>query len=115
MKCSALTLYRNPCKNKDVGENGLCKKHTIMELNAKQKKEGKCVYIRRNNQRCLKNAYKDGQDKDYCAEHSLYALSMSMYSVKNGGCKCCVQLYINTQQQELGGSHLEISDDKLLL
>ena len=56
MKCSALTLYRNPCKNKDIGENGICKKHTIIEANAKPKKEGKCVYIRRNNERCLKNA-----------------------------------------------------------
>ena len=25
MKCLALTLYRNPCKNKDVGDNGYVK------------------------------------------------------------------------------------------
>ena len=94
MKCSALTLYRNPCKNKDVGDNGLCKKHAIIESNAKQKREGKCVYIRRNNERCCKNAYIDGEDKDYCAEHSLYVLS----SKKTGGCKCCIELYMNIQQ-----------------
>ena len=34
MKCSALTLYRNPCKNKDIGNNGLCSKHFIAESNA---------------------------------------------------------------------------------
>jgi hypothetical protein len=72
MKCSALNLYRNPCKNKDVGDNGLCKKHTIIELNAQPKREGKCVYIRRNNKRCLKNAYSDGEDKDYCARNIHY-------------------------------------------
>ncbi len=41
MKCSALTLYRNPCKIKDVGENDLYIKHTIIELNVKLKKEEK--------------------------------------------------------------------------
>ena len=109
MKCSALTLYRYPCKNIDVGENGLCKKHTIIELNAKPKKEGKCVYIRRNNERCFKKAYIDGEDKDYCAEHSLYVLSTR----KIGGCKCCILLYMNTQQEQLGGDMVEISDDEL--
>jgi hypothetical protein len=108
MKCSALTLYRNPCKNKDVGENGLCKKHAIIESNAKQKREGKCVYIRRNNERCLKNAYVDGEDKDYCAEHSLYVLSSKMT-----GCKCCILLYMNVQQKQLGGDCVEIYDDNL--
>jgi len=107
MKCSALTLYRNPCKNKDVGDNGLCKKHAIIESSAKQKREGKCVYIRRNNERCYKNAYIDGEDKDYCAEHSLYVLS----SKKTGGCKCCIELYINIQQEKLGGSLVEIYHD----
>lgn len=107
MKCSALTLYRNPCKNKDVGDNGLCKKHAIIESSVKQKMEGKCVYIRRNNERCYKNAYIDGEDKDYCAEHSLYVLS----SKKTGGCKCCIELYINIQQEKLGGSEVEIYDD----
>jgi len=107
MKCSALTLYRNPCKNKDVGDNGLCKKHVIIESNAKQKREGKCVYIRRNNERCCKNAYIDGEDKDYCAEHSLYVLS----SKKMSGCKCCIELYMNIQQEKLGGSDVEIYDD----
>ena len=109
MKCSALTLYRNPCKNKDVGENGLCKKHAIIESNAKQKREGKCVYIRRNNERCLKNAYIDGEDKDYCAEHSLYVLS----SKKTSACKCCILLYMNVQQEQLGGDNIEIYDDNL--
>jgi hypothetical protein len=107
MKCSALTLYRNPCKNKDVGDNGMCKKHAIIESNAKQKREGKCVYIRRNNERCYKNAYVDGEDKDYCAEHSLYVLS----SKKTSGCKCCIELYMNIQQQQLGGSDVEIYYD----
>ena len=109
MKCSALTLYRNPCKNKDVGDNGLCKKHAIIESNAKQKIEGKCVYIRRNNERCYKNAYIDGEDKDYCAEHSLYVLSIK----KTSGCKCCIELYMNIQQEQLGGSAVEISNDEL--
>ena len=104
MKCSALTLYRNPCKNKDVGENGLCKKHTSIELIAKPKKEGKCVYIRRNNERCFKNAYSEGEDKNYCAEHSLYVL----FSNKNNSCKCCVEYYVNIQQEKLGGSFVEI-------
>ena len=53
MNCSALTLYKNPCKNKDFCENGLCKKHTIIEPNAKPKKKEnaytpfgqKCFYI----------------------------------------------------------------------
>jgi hypothetical protein len=108
MKCSALTLYRNPCKNKDVGENGLCKKHAIIESNAKQKRKGKCVYIRRNNERCLKNAYIDGVDKDYCVEHSLYVLSSKMTC-----CKCCILLYMNTQQEQLGGHDIEIYDDNL--
>jgi hypothetical protein len=107
MKCSALTLYRNPCKNKDVGDNGLCKKHSIIESNAKQKKEGKCVYIRRNNKRCYQNAYTDGENKDYCAEHSLYVLS----SKKTSACKCCIEFYINIQQNQLGGSDVEIYDD----
>ena len=109
MKCSALNLYRNPCKNKDVGENGLCKKHTTMELNAKPKKEGKCIYIRRNNERCFQNAYNDGDDKDYCAEHSLYILS----NKRTGGCKCCFDLYMNNQQEKLGGFwiELDIGDD----
>ena len=107
MKCYALTLYRNPCKNKDVGDNGLCKKHAIIESSAKQKREGKCVYIRRNNERCYKNAYIDGEDKDYCAEHSLYVLS----SKKTGSCKCCIELYMNIQQEQLGGSDVEIYND----
>ena len=107
MKCSALTLYRNPCKNKDVGDNGLCKKHAIIEYKAKPKKDGKCVYIRRNNKRCYQNAYIDGEDKDYCAEHSLYVLS----SKKTSFCKCCINLYINTQQEQLGGFLVEIDDD----
>jgi hypothetical protein len=106
MKCSALTLYRNPCKNKDVGDNGLCKKHAIIESSAKQKREGKCVYIRRNNERCYKNAYIDGEDKDYCAEHSLYVLS----GKKTGGCKCCIELYMNIQQEQLGGNDVEMYD-----
>ena len=106
MKCLAVTLYRNPCKNKDVGDNGLCKKHSILESNAKLKKEGKCVYIRRNNERCFKNAYTDGEDKDYCAEHSLYVLS----SKKMSGCKCCILLYMNAQQEKLGGDIVEIYD-----
>jgi hypothetical protein len=108
MKCSSLTLYRNPCKNKDVGENGLCKKHAFIELNSKPTKEGKCVYIRRNNERCFKNAYSDGEDKDYCAEHSLYVLS----SRKMNACKCCILLYMNIQQEKLGGDMVEISDDE---
>ena len=103
MKCSALTLYRNPCKNKDVGENGLCKKHALIEFHSKPKKEGKCIYIRRNNERCFKNAYSDGVDKDYCAEHSLYAL----FSNKKNSCKCCIDLYINIQQEKLGGDDIE--------
>ena len=107
MKCTTLTLYRKPCKNKDVGDNGLCKKHAIIESNAKQKSEGKCVYIRRNNERCYKNAYIDGENKDYCAEHSLYVLS----SKKTSGCKCCIELYMNIQQEQLGGSDVEIYDD----
>ena len=107
MKCSLVTLYRNPCKNKDIGENGICKKHTIIEANAKPKKEGKCVYIRRNNERCLKNAYSDGEDKDYCAEHSLYVLFN-----KKSGCKCCINAYMNIQQEQLGGSFIEIGDDE---
>ena len=107
MKCSALTLYRNPCKNKDVGENGLCKKHSIIEMNTKPKKDGKCVYIRRNNKRCFQQSYSDGEDKDYCAEHSLYVLSN-----KKSSCKCCLDLYINTQQEQLGGSLIEILVDE---
>lgn len=107
MKCSALTLYRNPCRNNDVGENGLCKKHTIIEKNAKKKRDGKCVYIRRNNERCFKNAYSNGENKDYCAEHSLYVLS----SRKMNECKCCILLYMNTQQAELGGDEVEIYHD----
>lgn len=106
MKCVGLTLYRNHCKNKDVGENGLCKKHTIIESNVKEKKEGKCVYIRRNNERCLKNAYTDGEDKNYCAEHSLYVLSTK----RMNACKCCTLLYMNTQQEKLGGNDVEICD-----
>ena len=98
MKCSALTLYRNPCKNKDVGENGLCAKHSSAECNAKQKIQGKCIYIRRNNERCLKNAYIEGEDKDYCPEHSLYVLSSKM---KTTGCKCCIGLYIHNQEENL--------------
>jgi hypothetical protein len=47
----------------------LCKKHAIIELNAKPKKEGKCVNIRRNNESCFQNAYIIGEDKDYCDEH----------------------------------------------
>lgn len=104
MKCSGLTLYRKPCKNKDVNENGLCNKHTILEANAKPKKEGKCVYIRRNNKRCFQNSYSDGEDKDYCSEHSLYVLSFN----KTTGCKCCVELYKNIQQEKLGGWDIEI-------
>ena len=107
MKCSSLTLYRIPCKNKDVGDNGLCKKHAIIESKAKQKREGKCVYIRRNNERCYQNAYTDGEDKDYCAEHSLYVLS----SKKTSACKCCIELYMNTRQEQLGGFLVEIYDD----
>jgi hypothetical protein len=106
MKCSGLTLYRNPCKNKDVGENGLCKRHTNIEMNVKPKKEGKCVYIRRNNERCFQNAYSDGEDKDYCAEHSLYVLFN-----KKSGCKCCVNFYMNIQQENLGGFIKEIESD----
>ena len=109
MKCTTLTLYRKPCKNKDVGDNGLCKKHTIIESNAKQKREGKCVYICRNNERCYKNAYTDGENKDYCAEHSLYVLS----SKKTSACKCCIKFYVNTQQEQLGGDNIEIYDDNL--
>ena len=105
MKCSGLTLYRNPCRNKDVGENGLCKKHTIMESSAKPKKEGKCIYIRRNNERCFKKAHSEGEDKDYCAEHSLYVLS----SKKMDGCKCCIISFINKEQEQLE----EISDNEL--
>jgi hypothetical protein len=108
MKCSAVTFYRNPCKNKDIGENGLCKKHTIIELNVKPKREGKCVYIRRNNKRCFQNAYSDGDDKDYCSEHSLYIL----FNKKNGGCKCCLELYMNIQQEKLGGFEVEISNEE---
>jgi hypothetical protein len=107
MKCSGLTLYRNPCKNKDVGDNGLCKKHSIIELNSKPKKEGKCIYIRRNNERCFQNAYSDGENKDYCAEHSLYVL----YN-KKSSCKCCINFYINVQQEQLGGFEIEISDEE---
>jgi len=108
MQCSGLTLYRNPCKNKDVDENGLCKKHSILEVNAKPKKSGKCIYIRRNNERCFQNAYTDGEDKDYCAEHSLYVL----YNKKSSGCKCCLGMYINNQQEMLGGWFDIISDDE---
>jgi hypothetical protein len=109
MKCSGLTLYRNPCKNKDVGENGLCKRHNTMELTAKPKKEGKCIFIRRNNERCFQYAYSDGENKDYCAEHSLYVL----YNKNNkNSCKCCLTLYMNTQQENLGGSIIEISDEE---
>ena len=108
MQCSALTLYRNPCKNKDVGENGLCKKHSIIEMNVKPKKDGKCVYIRRNNKRCFQQSYSYGEDKDYCAEHSLYVLSSKMT-----GCKCCILLYMNVQQEQLGGDCVEIYDDDL--
>lgn len=109
MKCSGLTLYRNPCKNKGVGENGLCQKHSIIELNAKPIQLGKCVYVRKNNKRCFQNAYSDGEDKGYCAEHSLYVL----YYKKMSGCKCCLGLYIKTQQEMLGGFELElISDDE---
>lgn len=104
MKCSAVNLYRKPCKNKDVGENGLCKKHATMELNAKPKKEGKCIYIRRNNERCCQNAYNNGDDKDYCAEHSLYILS----NKRTNGCKCCLDLFMNSQQKQLGGFCIEI-------
>ena len=106
MKCSALTLYRNPCKNKDVGDNGLCKKHAIIESKAKQKREGKCVYIRRNNKRCYKNAYIDGENKDYCAEHSLYVL----FTKKTSACKCCIELYMNMQQEQLGCDEEEYDD-----
>ena len=106
MKCSALTLYRNPCKNKDVGDNGLCKKHAIIESTAKPKKEGKCVYIRRNNKRCCKNAYIDGENKDYCAEHSLYVL----FTKKTSACKCCIELYMNMQQEQLGCDEEEYDD-----
>jgi len=108
MRCSGLTLYRNPCKNRVVGENGLCTRHTMIENNANPKREGKCVYIRRNNERCLKNAYSYGEDKDYCAEHSLYVLS----SRKMNGCKCCILLYMNREQEKLGGDCVEISDDE---
>ena len=108
MMCLGLTLYRNPCKNKDVGENNLCKKHSIIEVKVKPKKEGKCVYIRRNNKRCFQNAYTDGVDKDYCAEHSLYVL----FSNKKNSCKCCVKFYVNIQQEKLGGVELEISDEE---
>jgi hypothetical protein len=41
-----------------------------MEFNAEKKEEGKCIYTRRN--RCLKNLYSEGENKDYCVEHSLY-------------------------------------------
>ena len=108
MNCSGLTLYRKPCKNKNVGENGLCEKHNIVELNAKPKKDGKCIYIRRNNERCLKNAYSDGDDKNYCAEHSLYVLS----NKKTNGCRCCLDLYINIQQEKLEGEKLQVIDDE---
>ena len=77
-----------------------------IESSAKQKREGKCVYIRRNNERCYKIAYIDGEDKDYCAEHSLYVLS----SKKTGGCKCCIELYMNIQQEQLGGNDVEMYD-----
>ena len=100
MKCSSLSFYRKPCKNKDIGENGLCKRHAILEVNAEPTKEGKCKYIRRNNKRCNQCAYDTGEDKDYCSEHSLYVLSNS----RNGGCKCCVDLYINIQQEQLENS-----------
>ena len=103
-KCSALTLYRNPCKNKDVGENSLCKKHNIIESNACPKIEGKCIYISKNNKRCNQNAYVDGEDKDYCAKHSLYVLSNKM----NGNCICCINSYINIQQEKLDS--LSLSD-----
>lgn len=106
MKCSGLTLYRNHCRNKDVGENGLCKKHAIIESTAKPKREGKCIFIRRNNERCFKYAYIDGEDKNYCAEHSLYVLSN-----KKTDCKCCLLLYMNTQQEKLGGDFVEIYND----
>lgn len=102
MNCSSFTLYRNPCKNKDIGENGLCKKHSIIEMNAMPIIEGKCVYIRRNNERCLKNAYNDGENKNYCAEHSLYVLHN-----KTSSCKCCIQLYMNIQQNLLDGKDNE--------
>ena len=105
MKCSAFTLYRNPCKNKDVGENGLCSKHSIAEYNAVQKIKGKCIYIRRNNERCLQNAYIEGENKDYCPEHSLYVLSSKM---RTTGCNCCIGLYINGQQEKLQCGDVEI-------
>jgi hypothetical protein len=104
MKCSALTLYRNPCKNKDIGNNGLCSKHFIAESNAVPKIKGKCVYIRRNNERCLKKAHIDGEDKDYCSEHSLYVLSSKM---RTTGCNCCIGLYINSQQEKLECEEVE--------
>jgi hypothetical protein len=105
MRCSGVTLYRKPCKNKDVGENGLCKRHDSMELNAEPKKEGKCIFIRRNNKRCLQNAYSDGEDKDYCPEHSLYVLYYK--NNKSGGCLCCIKLYMNVQQEKLGEFEIE--------
>ena len=136
MKCAGLTLYRNPCKNKDISENGLCTLHSIKELNASPKIEGKCIYIKRNNERCCKNAYSEGkssplglqplkglivpssselcpsasgqrskgslnlfegEDKDYCGEHTLYVL----HNKKNWSCKCCLDLYVNNQQNIL--------------
>ena len=97
MKCTGLTLYRNPCKNKDIGENGLCAIHNIKELNATPKIEGKCIYIKRNNERCCKKSYSEGEDKDYCSEHSLYVL----HNKKNLNCKCCLDLYVNNQQNIL--------------
>ncbi len=65
------------------------------------------MYICRNNERCYKNAYTDGENKDYCAEHSLYVLS----SKKTSACKCCIKFYVNIQQEQLGGSDVEIYDD----
>ena len=96
MLCKGLTLYRNPCKNNSINENGLCSKH-IIELNAEPIKIGKCIHIRRNNKRCLKNAYTSGIDKDYCSEHSLKYIKC----YKKEWCKCCLDLYITIEQNEI--------------
>jgi hypothetical protein len=96
MKCTKYSFYRKPCKNKDINENGICKKHNIMEMNASPIEKGKCIYINRNHQRCLKNAYSDGENENYCCEHSLYVLLNRKIT-----CKCCMDLYINTQQEIL--------------
>jgi hypothetical protein len=89
MKCSSFSYLRNPCRYKSSSPNGLCEKHSQMESDAGPRINGKCIYIKKNHQRCNKDAFLEGEDKDYCNDHSLLSFE---FKLESKGCNCCKYL-----------------------